>query len=58
MESGTKNLLERLRAKMRAAGEQVEAPASTEALDTLHDYAMPRFRRATSIFFARWTGSI
>lgn len=39
MEEGIRNLLERIHAEMRAAGEQVQAPASPEALDMLHDHA-------------------
>ncbi len=39
MEREIRNLLDRIHAEMRAAGEQVQAPASTEALETLHDYA-------------------
>lgn len=39
MEQEIRNLLEQIHAEMRAAGEQVQPPASTEALDALHDYA-------------------
>ncbi len=39
MEREIRNLLEQIHAEMRAAGEQVQAPASMEALETLHDYA-------------------
>lgn len=39
MDKGTRDLLEQIHAEMRAAGEQVQVPASAQALDTLRDYA-------------------
>ena len=39
MDTGTRDLLEEIHAEMRAAGEQVQAPASAQALASLRDYA-------------------